>query len=795
MENTAQQLNTFEQALQQNLRNLQNADTRWPEIIVEEVKQIQQAISHLGDFCAKGLEEAGPDAELTGEILVQYVGNYRWPEQAKAFLLLCRDVLFENQKAHILHTDGRIETEALEQLHQRSVDTLLSAGEQVREQWLSIIQQLQQSERGLRQEVEQWRLQHNPWPAYQEQLAAIPPQCQQLAEEHQALLETTDQFATLRQGVSQLLQIQTAQLNTLQAGATETLRFIEEESEEKPGKVAAYTEDINEKVVHPPALTDTTSGIERILGNLPERMNPSVETANGWLLTKDFYFQRQARQWMEAEVWPVLYELGEITTNNTSAYQVALANIANRARLIPKDQGDESSWDAESLVQPLAVFSQKIETDQAKLERLQSSLRSKIETEFFLSRIYEPQQEFLPLPLQSTLNLLRSNQNALWVRAQNWIRPRLQAVQRLQSSVEREEALSVSEKIVRYVQHHSINPGNQTYCSIFLTKGYLGESFWVGRDSELERAKQVINQWELGFRGALLLSGQRLCGKTLFGELVAKKHFPQQIIRLRPNTSIEVQGRIYQTSYDLREALNFIQKYTHTARPLVWIDDLELWSDTQIPLQQNARALTQHIDNYSNRIFYLVSMSNWLLERFDRSMQLSKVFQTEINLDRMKEEEVRQAILIRHGATHKMLVDREEEEVGPPQFKKMTTRVYRNAEGNIGEALHKWAFGIKQVDSEQVRFKNFHPLLPNDFLHPDLAILLTSLLLEKRSNEHRLRKLFGPPFKERYQSSLQRLISVGLLQRRLDGWLEINETAANAVGRQLERKKYLKFHH
>ena len=124
----------------------------------------------------------------------------------------------------------------------------------------------------------------------------------------------------------------------------------------------------------------------------------------------------------------------------------------------------------------------------------------------------------------------------------------------------------------------------------------------------------------------------------------------------------------------------------------------------------------------------------------------------------------------------------------------MTRWVHRAAEGNIGEALHDWAFSIKPEDQDRVRFRSTPPALP-DFLHPDLAILLTSLLLAKRSNERRLRKLFGPSFKERYQSSLQRLISVGLLQRRPDGWLELNEAAANSIGRQLERKKYLKFHH
>ena len=80
-----------------------------------------------------------------------------------------------------------------------------------------------------------------------------------------------------------------------------------------------------------------------------------------------------------------------------------------------------------------------------------------------------------------------------------------------------------------------------------------------------------------------------------------------------------------------------------------------------------------------------------------------------------------------------------------------------------------------------------------DLLNPDAAVLLAALTLERRSNEYRLRKMFGPAFKDKYSNLLQRLIGIGVLQRHVDGWLEINEAVVNEVGRMLERKKYLTF--
>ena len=72
-------------------------------------------------------------------------------------------------------------------------------------------------------------------------------------------------------------------------------------------------------------------------------------------------------------------------------------------------------------------------------------------------------------------------------------------------------------------------------------------------------------------------------------------------------------------------------------------------------------------------------------------------------------------------------------------------------------------------------------------------MVLSAIMLEKRTNEYRLRKLFGAAFTDKYGSIVQRLISLGLLTRHADGWLEVNELVVNYVGRLLGRKGYLKF--
>jgi len=80
-----------------------------------------------------------------------------------------------------------------------------------------------------------------------------------------------------------------------------------------------------------------------------------------------------------------------------------------------------------------------------------------------------------------------------------------------------------------------------------MTHGYIGSSFWVGRTDELNHIGTQIENWRLGFRGALLLTGKRFSGKTLLGQLVNRDYFEDNAIALNPENRITIQGRTFET--------------------------------------------------------------------------------------------------------------------------------------------------------------------------------------------------------------------------------------------------------
>lgn len=778
-------LSTFEKKVEQAIEAAWAKETLFShlEALTAQVGEVVEAAVAVGDY---SLEQLTFHQELA-----HYAIHFLWGEQVKSFLVLWRDMVFQQHKGGILLADGLVSIADIENLKQTSLTVIQAAAQDLEGGLKKTLTSIEASSMGAERQFADWKLQHNPWPTYRTQLLQIPQQCQQLLAQHHQLTELSEIFLRVERLVDQSVTDCKEEVEQMKSTADEIIRFVEGMGELKPNKIALKLEESEAAISSPNHLKAFTEKLKSLTLRLPERTQVYVYPKGGLLQFKEINFRRMTRQWVDSEVLPMLYEIWELTESVTNGMKMSLVNIRNRAILLATEPQDGASLniDKSAIYQPLTTFLKGTDDWEAELTALKTQIDDRLKKEFHLSLIYDPQEDFLPIHLQSTINQLKINQNALLSTIQSWFRKQLQAIKRFRTTVAQEEAMSASEKIVRFVQSRTADENNSQYTNIFLTKGYIGESFWVGRKQEITHIEKLISNWDKGFRGAVVITGDRFAGKSVFGDLVANRHFPQHVIRLVPDTIIKVQGRRMTLGYDLGEALEFVRKYSLNTRTMVWIDDLEFWQDVKMPLGRNVRQLRKHIDNYTNDLFYMVSMSNGLKAYLDKFYEIHKVFQSEVNLDHMSVSEIQEAILIRHGATHKTLVDVKGKEVSPKQFQQMTQKVFRSAHGNIGEALNRWAFSTEKVDDERVIHHTRTGYGLPDFITPDSLVLLKILMLEKRTNEYRLRKLFGAPFKEKYGNILHRLLGLGIVQRQLTGWLEVNELIVNDLGIMLKQKQ------
>ncbi|MEA3504103.1 MAG: hypothetical protein U9R32_02790, partial [Bacteroidota bacterium] len=65
------------------------------------------------------------------------------------------------------------------------------------------------------------------------------------------------------------------------------------------------------------------------------------------------------------------------------------------------------------------------------------------------------------------------------------------------------------------------------YQQLFIRKQYYLDEFWVGRSRELSQAKKAFDNYDNGFKGALLVLGERNSGRSFFAQYTAKKYAPK----------------------------------------------------------------------------------------------------------------------------------------------------------------------------------------------------------------------------------------------------------------------------
>ena len=765
------------------------------DLYLKDLARFLQELSQ--ELITYGDENLNLDEDLTSsqilankEVLIFY---YHWVDAAKSFLILWRNILFENQKAYLLEKEGVLSVEGQLQLKADSRKSIEAARQELNACFAKAEQNSQIHNKRFLKQLEKWYKQDVPWPAYREQITIISRQAKELIDQHQLLNHTLSYVNDIRKLINKDIESCTSEVSIAMDMAVEGLSFIREKVEEQTAQIPTFLETLESKIPDKSHNKHFMRQLEQKLDRLSGENQVSTVIRGSAILQKDLHFKRDISRWLDSEILPILLEIWELNKQVKNSLKMALINIRNRALLITNEYHEDQNTElnTDGLCQPLNHFLQQSTHAENELSEHVQIIVDRLEAHFKLSAIFREEATFLSVPLQSTINQLRTNQNKLWENTKIWWAKQLKKIDSLLSRVQEEDALSTSEKIVRYIENRIPKASNQAYNSIFLTKGYIGESFWVGRGQELRRMKSIIQQWEQGYRGTVLLTANRFAGKSLFGDLISNRYFARNTIRLAPNSTILVDGRSFSTTYNLGEALAFISKNSIHSKNLIWLDDLELWCDTENTISQNTAQLQTHIDKYFGRVFYLVSLSNHLKEQLDKSHQLSRSFQAELRLNTMSLDEINEAIQIRHGATHKELVDKEGDVIHGRRFKKLTSRIYRNAQANIGEALNLWACNIEPLKGNKVISSAIPDYSFPDFLEADTALVLKILLLEKTSTEYRLRKRFGPAFNPNYSEALMRLLSLGMVKRQLDGWLEINELAVNDIIRLLRKHGYL----
>lgn len=314
--------------------------------------------------------------------------------------------------------------------------------------------------------------------------------------------------------------------------------------------------------------------------------------------------------------------------------------------------------------------------------------------------------------------------------------------------------------------------------------------FLTPRKLQEQQLGDAVSQWNKGFSKAVLVTGDRLCGKSTFLDFSSKKYFGKQVINLKPNSVTTVDGRKFKTSANLKESLQHLKSYSvKSTRPILIIDDIELWQDAENSLLNNIRSLINFIENFSEDIFVVVSTTNVLAKHLDNRFKFSNGFSTLIDLSIASKNEILEAVILRHGASHKLLVSEKLVPYSDSNMRSLINKIGLEQNKNIGLTLQAWTYSTINEDDDKVIFKiNDNEFA--DFFSQEELIILKQASLFKNISEVSLIKVIPTKNELIYKSALKRLINTKVLLRNTIGKLYINPIVLSEVQVLLIRKNY-----
>ena len=736
------------------------------EALEDGAYEIASKVIKIGDLCSEALEQ--------GEDEPKYYGIcYQWIEDVKSFLILWRNTIFEEQKALLLVSEGKAKMEQYLQLKISAKDTLLDAAQDVG-------QSLSKNMNAGESAVSKFSLQDNPWPTvYRSQIAILAPQSEGLVKQFKHLWNTSGVYVLVKSGFTEAFDKHKLALEKFKQGILHITNSLEFEDELEVADVVKQLTNLNELHLSHRSFQDMQKELDADLKGLPGLEKYVIQTLGSKLSFEEIHLRERTRTWLDSEVLPLMNNFYATRANIKNQFNLSLSNIKNRLHQ-EKDNGIR--YEKAELLIALNTFIKRLEKSEQQIAQMRKETISQLGA-MNVHKIYDG--NFLNLSISSTLNQYNANSKERFDGIKKWIKNKGIFVKQFQDSVEEEERLSLSEKLVRVINARKPTEGSTHYTNMFMTKGYIGSSFMVGREEELKHIASIVKNWELGYRGSIMITGVRFSGKTLLAEVTAQRHFADKTIKLVAGKKLQVGGRHIVATYSLEQQLAFIEKYSLQDKVMVMIDDLQQWNNEEFSLLQNVRAMAKMIDKHSSKIFFVVCLNNWLKERLQSALNLQSIFQAEINTDTLSFEELKRAILIRHSATHAELVDDDGEELSTKAVNKIIKNINYETRGNVGESFMRWAHDIHMYDDDSVRYTFTDYSIP-PFLNPSSSILLLTIITYGASNEYLLKRLFGPSFQEEYKPILQRMINVGVIQRTINGRLEIRPSIVNDIASLLE---------
>lgn len=286
------------------------------------------------------------------------------------------------------------------------------------------------------------------------------------------------------------------------------------------------------------------------------------------------------------------------------------------------------------------------------------------------------------------------------------------------------------------------------YQQLFLRKEYYLNEFWVGRQKELSDFENSVNRFHAGFKGAVLVSGERGCGKTFFSQYAVKKYLPEASLYVinPPFAGSSDPEDFKKTMQHVFETRQYDQAFSDLpANSVIIFDSLEQWWERSAGGYRVVNMIIDLIDRFHEKFLFIVNVNMHAFNVINNIHKIESVFLNLIELEPFNAEQIKEIVMLRHksGNLRFELFQKKHRKMHYWDNARLFAKHFAFSKGNVGVVLDSWIANIKEVQGNVIYVTD--PNVPDtsvlDNLELDWWFLLIQFVLHKRMSVSRLSKI------------------------------------------------------
>lgn len=774
--NSSISLGNFEHALEA-YKNKLSSSKNVKELRIILLNDASNLIDHYLSVGDQAAVEQHVDMKAQ-EIVDNYLINYKIPEILKSVFVLHRNVLLEFNKAAIMRDEEVIKPELEEKHLSDSKNVLIEALEELGRNIPAERKLLLKKKNIKKVLLQKMKLHHNPWKVYHEQLKTIQDQLQLLNRSLIELFRTSTRFKNIKNIIKKVIDKNEKHYKNYHDLIVQIESILKEE---KPDQLLSLLDkNLIEEGIGTNNLEIFTNDLIFQVEQL-EKIEIPIALKDGLLQVREVNLNKSVQKWLDYEVLKEFMDLFSLEESLHNKFKLSTTNLKNNLQLSKNVEGNMDYISIKNSFEQLKSEFQKAKSNSAKIL---AKIDREMNDQFFVTNLFK-NSPFLDVAIQSSINLGGSTMiKDMKGRMKNI----LSYFNNQYKKSNYRDSFSNVELASQCITYRMLAKEDENYDMLFLSKNFIGDIFLVPRLFQEQQLKETIDHWNQGFNKAVLIEGDRLSGKSTFLDYTSKKYFGKDIVTLKPDSTAVIDGRKFKTTKNLKEALQYVKNNKNkNTRPLVLMDDLELWVDSTHHFLNNVRSLIEFIENESDEIFVLVATTNSMVASLDNRLGFSKIFSSVINLNITDKQEVLKAFVLRHGASHKSLVTKELDPISDRKMQRIIYKLSHQNQDNIGVVLQAWTYNTTIKDEEKVMYKEIeHEFI--DFFSMEELIILKQASIFKMVSELGMKSATAHKYETNFKSPLKRLINMRVLLRNKLGNLYINPVILHEVGIILKSK-------